>query len=159
MSTHEKNHNIEFGMAVVASVFRFAPAIHHLATSQPGRDVSYAHPPTSTLIASDTRVGPRERLPTLFSRILINYGVVDGSLGGLCEFHYSQTIKCTKPRNTALLQPKIQYCKNNERVYVYARVRLSNTFHTFQYQLLVYFNHESNSLKLASDTSLHCRLT
>ena len=81
-----KNKNLEWRRS--PQLFRFSPAILHLATCQPGRDVTYPYPPDRYAIARDTRLEPRERLRTLFSRILFNSGAVDRFLGGVCEIYH-----------------------------------------------------------------------
>ena len=87
--------------------------------------MSYPYPPDRYAIARDTRVEQRERLRTLFSRILFNYGVVDRSLGGWCEIqYYQQSNVQDQKHDIVLLQPKHKQV-SNEVVYVYARIRLS----------------------------------
>ena len=126
---HQENkrtqeYNLEWRRS--PQLFRFSPAILHLATYQPGRDVSYPYPPDRYAIARDTRLEPRERLRTLFSRILFNYGVVDRSLGGMVWDLVLPTIKCTRPKTRhSFITTETQTSKVNEVVYVYARIRLS----------------------------------
>ena len=75
-------------MAEVASVipvftgnssFSDLPAGKGRVLPLPARPVRYCR---------DTRLEPRERLRTLFSRILYNSGVVDRFLGGVCEIYH-----------------------------------------------------------------------
>ena len=56
-------------MAEVASVIPIFTGNSSFSDLPAGKGVSYPHPPDRYAIASDTRVEPRERLRTLFSRI------------------------------------------------------------------------------------------
>ena len=138
-------------------LFRLSPAILHLATGQPGRDlVLLLYPPTSTLIASDTRKEPGRQLRTLLSRIQINRGVVDGPLGGLCGIQYLSTIKCTKPKKHSLIESKIQYCMHKQSKYSHTH-EFADSTHISLATFFISIVHQQ--YKLSTNTSLHCRLT